>query len=97
MNKQELIQKLKANDSEYIKFDRIENPPYPRPDLCAFIKLHELCGGKGDAVTAAEHDEIYLGFDLEALASNATDADIIYLQRCGVRVDEWGEGLAMFV
>ena len=89
---------FKEADGEYLKFDRIENPLHPRPDICAFLKLHELVPGKGhDIVAAAEHDEIYLDVSPEDLAAVATQEDIVYLYRCGVRISSETDSLAMFV
>jgi hypothetical protein len=65
-------------------FDRIENPPTARPDLCAFLLLDRLVPGSGDIVTSAEHDEIFLTTDCDELAKAATEADILTLVRCGV-------------
>jgi hypothetical protein len=93
----DLEEAFDAADGEFLKFDRIENPLHPRPDLCAFMRLHELVPGKGDMVSAAEHDEIYLDCDIEALAKVATQEDITYLHRCGVRLDSSVDSLAMFV
>lgn len=81
-------------DGEYIEFDRVENKLSNRPDLHAFLLLDKLVPGKGDMVSGAEHDEIYLETDLEELAAVATEDDIRDLVRCGVRCD--GDGLRMF-
>lgn len=94
----DLEKAFEAADDEYIKFGRIEKPLHPRPDICAFIKLHELVPGEArDMVCAAEHDEIYLDVDCEKLAEVATQEDIVYLTRCGVRFDSSTDSLAMFV
>lgn len=95
MTTEELLA-LFEKDGEYIEFERIDNPPCRRRDICAFLRLQELTPGDGPIVSAAEHDEIFLAVNLDELAAVATEADIIYLQRCGVRVDEWENGLAMF-
>lgn len=83
----------KHND-EFLKFDRIPEADrrHPRPDLCAMLYLHERFGGDGDAVAAAEHDQIWLDWD----GSGLTEADVIYLYRCGVRYDRSVDSLAMF-
>ncbi len=47
-------------------------------------------------VACAAHDEIWLRTDLDDLARAATKDDIITLIRCGVRIDEEHESLAMF-
>lgn len=85
-------------DDDYIKFELIpENQRrHPRPDICAFIYLHEKLGGSGDAVSAAGHDEIWLDWDEKDL-EKLTKEDIQYLVRCGVRYDSDTESLAMYV
>lgn len=91
---QELFDK---HNEEYIKFERIpvENRRHPRPDICALIYLHERFGGNGDAVMAAEHDEIYLDWKPEEI--DLTEEDIIYINRCGVRYASNYDCFAMFV
>ncbi len=87
---------FEKHDDEYIKFENIPESDrrHHRHDVCAFIYLDEKLGGKGDVVSAAEHDEIYLDFDnLEQL----TDEDVLYITRCGVRYDSDTDSLAMFV
>lgn len=86
-----------ACDGDYIKFERIESKPSQSPDLCAFLLLDKLVPGASDIVAAAEHDEIYLGVDCEKLAAVATQDDIVYLARCGVRYEEDFDSLCMFV
>lgn len=82
-------------EDEYIQFERIENKLHARPDIHAFILLDKLVPGDRDMVCAAEHDEIYLDVDTDALALVATEDDILQLVRCGVRLDD--DSLAMFV
>ncbi len=84
-------------DGEFLKFDRIENPPCRRRDICAFIKLDQLVPGHRDIVAAAEHDEIYLDVEADELAAVATQDDIVYLHRCGVRWSTEADCLSMFV
>ena len=81
---------------EYLKFEDIENPRHPRPDLCAFLMLHELVPGTSDMVSDAQHDEIFLDVSLRDLAPVITKEQVRDLIRCGVRTDEYGEGLCMF-
>lgn len=83
------------SEEERLKFDRVENPRHPRPDLCAFMMLHDLVPAKRDMVCSAEHDEIFLDVDPEDLARVATDDIVRDLVRCGVRYN--GGSLAMFV
>jgi hypothetical protein len=95
----DLKEAFDAAETEFLKFDRIEKPLHPRPDICAFLKLHELVPMKPDRdmVAAAEHDEIYLEVEPDALAEVATQEDIVYLHRCGVRLSSETDSLAMFV
>lgn len=91
MNASELFEK---HSDEFLKFDRIPDAErrHPRPDLCAMLYLHERFGGEGDAVSHAEHDEIWLDWS----GNNLADADVIYLHRCGVRYDADNDSLCMF-
>lgn len=84
-------------EDDFLLFERIVNPPHRRPDICAFIVLDRLVPGTSDMVVSAEHDEIWLDVDVEALASAATDDDILLLSRCGVRLDDDVDSLAMYV
>jgi len=96
MNLQEMFEK--HIDTEYIKFERIECPQHPRPDICAFLMLSQLVPDDGrDMVTSAEHDEIYLDTDCTKLAEVISEAQVIDLLRCGVRYDAGADGLCMFV
>lgn len=83
-------------EEEYIKFDRIDNPPSKRPDICAFLLIEKLLPGNGNMISASEHDEIYLDIDCEEFEKIATKEDIVYLARCGVHYDEDMESLTMF-
>jgi hypothetical protein len=83
------------HDDEYLEFKRIENPRHPRPDICAFLMLHEVCPGTGDMVCSAEHDQIWLDVDVKKLAKVATSDLIRDLTRCGVLYDEGTESLSM--
>lgn len=94
MTRDEMAQAFGRHSDEYCEFNRIEHPLHPRPDLCAFLMLHDLVPGGGDIVAAAEHDEIFLSIDQDALAAVVTDDVIRDLTRCGVRLDEYG--LCMF-
>jgi len=67
---------------------------HARPDLNAFLLLDRLVPGECDMVCSAEHDEIYLDVDPEALARVATEEDIADLVRCGVRFHD--DSLCMF-
>lgn len=86
---------FKKVDNEYHKFEKIPKAErrHERQDLCAMLYLHEKLGGKGDAVSAAEHDQIWLGFEkLEKL----TEEDVLYITRCGVMYDSDTDSLFMW-
>jgi len=70
---------------EYLQFERIENKPSNRSDLCAFILLDKLFPSINtkDIISATEHDTIYLNFSPNEIQT-LTDESIIYLMRCGV-------------
>jgi hypothetical protein len=84
-------------DDEHMQFERIQSPRHPRPDIAAFLLLHELVPGQRDMVCAAEHDEIYLDVRADDLALVVTEEQIIELIRCGVRFDSSTDSLCMFV
>lgn len=109
MTKDDFIAIWERHSERFLKFEEIKEPRHPRPDLCAFLMLHDLAPcvsdensikngfGMMDMVAAAEHDEIWLSVDVDALASNVTEEQIVDLQRCGVRYDDDNDSLAMFV
>jgi hypothetical protein len=90
---------FEEHNDEFLKGERItpERRLHKRPDINAFILLDRLIPGEHDIVTAASHDEIYLGIECDELAKVATEEDIIDLIRCGVRYDNDTESLCMFV
>jgi len=84
-------------DDEHIKFERIENPLHPRPDICAFLLLDRLCPNPGrDIVCASEHDEFFIDVSAEKLAEVASEDDVLTLVRCGVRFSDEYDCLCMF-
>lgn len=85
------------HEDEFLKFERVQNKLSKRPDIHAFMLLDSLVPGKKDLVSAAEHDEIFLDVDVKKLVKAATSEQLIDLHRCGVRYDEDGSGLCMFV
>ena len=85
-----------AHDDDFLTFERVESKRSQRPDLHAFLLLDSIVPGTSDIVCASEHDEIFLGVSLEDLAENATEEQIVELIRCGVRIDDRTDSLAMF-
>lgn len=66
------------------KFDRVESPRHPRPDLCALLVLHDLDPTSKDAISYSTTDEIYFSMDPEVVAGRITEEQIVTLVRCGV-------------
>ena len=86
---------FEKHEAEFLEDDRLSPSPIKRRDLRAFLLLDKLVPGKSDMVSAAEHDEIFLDVSVEDLEGKATEADIIELQRCGIRLNDGM--LCMFV
>lgn len=76
-----LRDRFEKHKEEYLYFDRVIDKKHSRPDISAFLIL----------------DEIWLSIDVEELSNKITDDQIINLVRCGVRVDEYNNSLAIFV
>lgn len=87
---------FKKHADEYLQFKRIDQPRHQRPDVCAFLMLHDLVPGDGDMVSCSEHDEFFLAVDCAKLAIVATDEQIRDLVRCGVRYSSEYHCLSMF-
>lgn len=85
------------HQDEYRRFDRMVAPPVSRPDLCAFLMLAALQPGTQSTLAAAEHDEVWLSVDCDALARVITDAEVRDLHRCGVSLCENRASLQLFV
>lgn len=62
-----------------------------------FSFLISYMGDGIDIISAAEHDEIFLNVDLDALAKLATEKDIEFLASGGVFYSETDECLKMFI
>ncbi len=82
-------------ETDYIKFEFVENRRSQRPDMHAFLLLDSIVPGDKDIVGDAQHDEIYLSVGDEELAEKITPEQVLELVRCGVRHGEYG--LCMFV
>lgn len=90
---------FEKHDDEYIKFERVKKKLHKCPDIHAFLLLEQIApiqeGYGSDIVAGANHDEIYLGTDLDLFCENATEEQLIDLIRCGIRYDN--DGFCMFV
>jgi len=98
MSVEQLSATFDKYEDEYIQFKNVANKRSRRPDMHAFIVLDELLpgDGKGDLISAAEHDQFFLDIEPEALARVATEEIILDLVRCGVSFDEENESLFLF-
>jgi len=67
------------------------------PDLCAMLLLASFSTVGGCILTAAEHDQVWLGANPMTVNKLATDAQLITLIRCGVVYDEDEDGFYFFV
>lgn len=87
------------NHEEFLKFENVPSARRlsNRPDIHAFILLDKLSPGKSDIVSSADHDQIWLGVDVEDIAEWADEEDILDLIRCGVMLDEDRDCFSMFV
>lgn len=74
-------------DEEYRKFDRIPIAQrlHTVDKICGILKVYQLLNVKNHWSMDAQHDILYLS-PLDAL-DPLTDADVIYLQRCGISYD----------
>lgn len=68
-----------------------------RNDLKAMILLDSLVPEKGNMISSATHDEIFFDVSLEELEKVANEDQIKELISYGIRIDDYEEGLAMFV
>jgi len=63
--------------------------PSKADDLSAFLILERLAPSAGHrAVEHAEHDQIWLGWEIKSLKGKATVQDILNLQVLGVHVED---------
>ena len=95
INFKEIYERL--SDSEYLKFDKIQNPKSTAKDVSAFVLLAELFPDKYRIVSAATRSEIFLSVGVQELNEKATKEQAVDLIRCGVRYDLRYDCLSMFV
>lgn len=88
------------SETDFLKFNLVENKRSHRCDLHAFLLLEVLVPpheGAYHMIGGAEHDEIWLDVNIEKLADVALPFHIRELVRCGVRLSSEHEMLSMFV
>lgn len=83
--------------SEYLKYERIDNPPSGRHDICAFLLLDKLVPSNRNIISGTRYDTIYLDVDINELEKVATKDDVLYLIRCGVQYEYLEDTLFMHV
>lgn len=99
MTLEEMAAMFESHDSEYGKFDLIDEKRSRRPDMHAFLLLDSLFdseSAQGDMVSAAEHDCFYLALNPTDVASAISEPQVIELIRCGVMLDEEIDFFRMF-
>lgn len=86
INLEEIVEKLDKLPYADKNFECIEKPLHPCPDICGFLYLEKLCPHPGqDIVRGAEHDEIFINVTRKEFEKVATEEDVLYLIRCGIR------------
>jgi hypothetical protein len=80
------------------KFDDIPNKLHSLRDVAGILLLQKLAPIKAgrDAISAAEHDQFWLGHEPSIVAEKITDDEIRDLQRCGILYDADIDGFYCF-
>lgn len=92
MTLEELAALFEKHEDVYLKSNEIDGPA----DLAAFNLINKLLPSKKDMIACAEHDEFWLSAIPEKMAEVASEEDIIFLIKCGVRYDEDTDSFAFF-
>jgi len=93
-----MIKAFLDHEDEFLEFKKVKNKLSTRTDLHAFLLLDSLLpGSKDDIVACGEHDQIWLGVDMDKLAKVITEDQVVELRRCGIFMDEDTDSLSMFV
>lgn len=87
VTEQDIIDEFEAYaETEFLHFERVENPRSGRPDVHAFILLDKLCPGLEGMIVAGEPDRVVLGVEVsDLLRAEISGDEICELVRCGVR------------
>lgn len=92
---------FEKHKDEYLEFKREQTPKHPRRDISAFILLHELVpllkNNSRNMILSARYNQVWLDADINTVAKNATEEQIVTLIRCGVHLDIQKNALSMFV
>ena len=88
------------SDSEFLAFEKINMPPFKAADLCGLARAYKFVDEARqhqDIVSHSGHDELTINLCAqEAVDNGITEADIIYLLRCGIRYEENNDSFCMF-
>lgn len=97
MTLDEMTQLFEKYTEEDHAFEDIAHKLHRRRDLHAYLLLDQLCPGKGRIVDSAEHDQIWLGADVDMLAGVITEAQIIELVACSLFFDTDVDRISSYV
>lgn len=105
MTSEQIEKFMDEQEDEAGEFDRIENKRHSRPDIHAMLLMDEIHPGKGDMVSAAEHDQIWFNVAGESDPDpdtydthwKFTEAHLIELLRSGIYFDSDTESFYSFV
>jgi hypothetical protein len=91
-----LYKRFEDVNDDYIRFERIpENERlHANRRICGLMKLYTLLKEPEHFDVYAEHDIIYMAGEDDLVP--LTDADILYLTRCGFHYDSSTDALAYF-
>lgn len=73
----------------YRNFEPIRSVEYPAPDLAAMVFLNKFRDGYY-LISSSYNDEIFFNVDVEKMARELTEEDVIFLTRCGVEMSCYG-------
>ncbi len=96
MDPEKLREMFEKHEDEHLKFERIPESSRLNPSrtLCAYLKVQSLMYEPEKFDIDAEHDIVFLP-DCSELRE-LSEADVVYLWRCGVHFDDEVECLADF-
>lgn len=102
MTSEKLEELFDYHETQHLRFEDIPEAErlHQRADLCGMLYLAERfpCKNKRDMVCSAEHDQIWYDAAPDDEGNwPLTEADVIYLYRCGIWYDSDTDSLTSFV
>ena len=99
MTVDELVNLFEKHEDEFLEYAKVEKWRSKDRDIHVFLLLEEIVPPlqSGIMIAWASHDQIHLRIGVEVFAEVVTEDQVVELIRCGVRLDDDNEGLAMFV